>query len=97
MNDIQNVCSQDCQLIQYADDTVIYASHKSLSEAKKLVEKEASILSKYFDTNYLSLNTEKTELPIYHAEEIMTSFGYIPCSCLALANLSFVSNTSIFT
>ena len=65
MNDIQNVCSKDCQLIQYADDTVIYASHKSLSEAKKLVEKEASILSKYFDTNYLSLNTEKTELMIF--------------------------------
>ena len=34
VNDIQNVCSKDCQLIQYADDTVIYASHKSLSDAK---------------------------------------------------------------
>ena len=33
--DIQNVCSKDCKLIQYADDTVIYASHKSLSDAKK--------------------------------------------------------------
>ena len=52
-------------MIQYPDDTVIYASNKKVNEAKILVEKEISIFYEYFQSNHLSLKTGKTELMIF--------------------------------
>ena len=49
-------------IIQYADDTFIFCSGKTISEPKFILEKSIAILILFFKKNELSVNESKTEI-----------------------------------
>ena len=55
----------DCQLIQYADDTMVYAAHKDENIAIQNLEKNIKNLVTYSERHRLTINADKTEFIIF--------------------------------
>ena len=53
------------ELIQNADDTVIFTSGDSIEKSKNQLSSCAMKLTSYFKEHQLSLNASKTELKIF--------------------------------
>ena len=53
--------SLNCEVIMYADDTVIYYSHKSITEIEKYVNSDAQHIHKWLIENCLILNPKKAK------------------------------------
>jgi len=54
----------------FADDTNLYCSIKSLEQLLRTVERELTVLKKWFDINELSSNYGKTKFIIFHNRQI---------------------------
>ena len=66
VNDMENVNDDNqCKIIQYADDTMIFCSHEEPEKAKSAVEKIIQKLVLYFETHQLTINAEKTEFILF--------------------------------
>jgi len=59
INDIVHV-SDLISLILYADDTNIFLANRSLSQLINIINEELKLISQWFQTNRLSLNSNKT-------------------------------------
>ena len=57
-NDFED-CLSRCNVLQFADDTVIYVSSKSVSEIETSLNIELSAISNYLKTNDLIINLKK--------------------------------------
>ena len=59
--------SLNCKVLMYADDTVIYYSHKSISEIEKCINADANRINQWMNENCLILNPKKgkTEFIIF--------------------------------
>ena len=54
------------KVIHFADDTSLIIKHKSLKKLKNLINKDLKFLCNWLQANFISLNTKKTELVIFH-------------------------------
>ena len=52
--------------ILYADDTCVLLRSTDLSKLVKLISSEQNLLSKWFKSNIISLNTGKTFYMVFH-------------------------------
>ena len=50
---------KNSNMIQYADDTVIYLGHKNVNEISKLLNEDLDLISTYFNENELLMNLKK--------------------------------------
>ena len=65
VNDMIKSISNDCQLLQYADDTMTYASHKDENRAIQHLECNVKYLVEFFERHGLTINADKTEFIIF--------------------------------
>ena len=65
-NDISTVVSK-CQIVKYADDTVLFYSHKEIENIEQVLNEEFSYVAKWLEENELIVNTKKgkTEIMIF--------------------------------
>ena len=59
---MENVNDNQCKIIQYADNTMIFCSHEEPEKAKSAVEKIVQKLVLYFETHQLTINAEKNRI-----------------------------------
>lgn len=52
-------CLQNCKTIQFADDTVIYISEKSIAEVQTKLNEDLAQIASYLQTNELIINLKK--------------------------------------
>ena len=55
---------KDSECIQFADDTILVFTHKSLNYLRFSIEKELSIVQDWFNANKLMLNVDKSVLTV---------------------------------
>ena len=65
VNDMSKAISNDCQLLQYADDTMTYASHKDENQAIQCLENDVNHLVHFFESHGLTINADKTEFIVF--------------------------------
>ena len=65
VNDMSKAISNDCELLQYADDTMTYASHKDENQAIQRLENDVNHLVHFFESHGLTINADKTEFIIF--------------------------------
>ena len=66
MNYLHRVIDSDnCQVIQYADDTFLYSSHTNENIAGSYLEKNFEKLCYYFQSRQLMMNNKKTEYIVF--------------------------------
>ena len=65
-NDLGSVLSQ-CKIIKYADDTVIFFSHKDLKTIELVLNEEFENVSRWLESNELIINKKKgkTEIMVF--------------------------------
>ena len=67
VNDMKDDTDVNSNIIQYADDTFIFRSGKTISESKLHLEKSIANLILFFRKNELNVNESKTEFIIFGA------------------------------
>ena len=60
INDLGNALSK-CKVQLYADDTIIYFSHKDVKVASSMVQSDLDCLSNWCNANQLTVNAQKTK------------------------------------
>lgn len=86
-------CLQDCQMLMYADDTVLFFSHSSTKTIEEKLSHEGTKLFNWFADNNLVLNLKsgKTELVIYGTSQKLKTQP--PCSLEILhSSINCVTN-----
>ena len=65
-NDAASVLSK-CRIVKYADDTMIYYSHKDIKEVEKVLNNDFASLTSWLEQNELVVNKkkDKTEVMIF--------------------------------
>ena len=61
VNDMQQSVMENCNLIQYADDTMISSSHNDLTTARYKLQRTIERLVNFFESHQLTINANKTE------------------------------------
>ena len=61
VNDMQQSVKENCNLIQYADDTMISSSHNDLTTARNKLQQTIERLVNFFESHQLTINANKTE------------------------------------
>ena len=56
--------SKSCKIITYANDTVLYYSHKDMKEIKKVLSQDLCTVSKWLQENELVLNLKKRKTEV---------------------------------
>ena len=59
-NDLRDQIDKNCEVVQYADDTLLLASAPIQRECKTIIEKNVILLTKFFTSLKLQLNPSKT-------------------------------------
>ena len=72
INDLQNVLSSECEIVQYADDTFIFCNDKDSGKAKQMLERFIINVIDYFEKHQLVVNKDKTEYIIFSRNKSMT-------------------------
>ena len=62
---IQEAATNNCKIVQYADDTIIYASSLNPSMAAIRIQRTTKMLEKYFQKWGLNINGPKSRLKIF--------------------------------
>ena len=65
VNDLRYQIDKNCEVVQYADDTLLLASSPIQQECKTFIEKNVILLTKYFTSLKLQLNPSKTEFILF--------------------------------
>ena len=65
VNDMQQMIGETSELVQYADDTMIYTSHGNIEEAISLLENEIDKLIHFCQCHRLTVNAIKAEFIIF--------------------------------
>ena len=61
VNNMVEKIDNSCNLVQYADDTMIFTSNKDVYDSLKALEKNILHLERYFESHLLTINASKTE------------------------------------
>ena len=65
INDLRDQIDKNCEVVQYADDTLLLASAPIQRECKTIIEKKVVLLTKYFTSLKLQLNLSKFEFILF--------------------------------
>ena len=65
VNSMRKSVSNNCQLVQYADDTMIYSAHQDENQAIQNVEENVKDQVHFFECHRLTINADKTEFIIF--------------------------------
>ena len=65
INDLRDQIDKKCEVVQYADETLLLASAPIQRECKTIIEKKVILLTKYFKRLKLQLNPSKTEFILF--------------------------------
>ena len=65
INHLRDQIDKNCEVVQYADDTLLLASAPIQRECKTIIEKNVILLTKYFTSLKLQLNPSKTEFILF--------------------------------
>ena len=60
-NDLTNII-KNCEIVMYADDTILYISHKNYKSSFKGLQEDLNSLSKWCIENNIMANTDKTKI-----------------------------------
>ena len=68
---------KDVGICNFADDTTTYISDESLENVLKLLENNSMLAIRWFENNYMKLNTDKCRLivPWYKHEQVWVNIG----------------------
>jgi hypothetical protein len=69
INDIKNY-KFNGDIFNYADDTIIFFSHKDLAIAAQKVQQDINLITKYFHNNYIHLNNKKTQTIVFRNSKL---------------------------
>ena len=58
-------CLEHCQVVMYADDTVIYFSANCCQNIEHHLNADLANLAEWFNNNYLTLNTSKSKFVLF--------------------------------
>ena len=61
MNDIENFVTQECQVVQFADDTILFTCNSDPAKSKQDLEINLQRISQYLEMNELTMNAAKTD------------------------------------
>ena len=64
VNNLAN-CLENCQVVMYADDTVIYFSANCCHTIEYHLNADLTNLAEWFNNNYLTLNTSKSKFVLF--------------------------------
>ena len=64
VNDLLN-CLEHCQVVMYADDTVIYFSANGCQNIEYHLNADLANLAEWFNNNYLTLNASKSKFLLF--------------------------------
>ena len=67
VNDLPN-CLEHCQVVMYADDTVIYFSANCCQNIEYHLNADLANLTEWFNKNYLTLNTSKSKFVLFGSD-----------------------------
>ena len=73
INDITKYISEECRIIQYADDCLIYSANPKPDIAFENLQICLEKLENYFRSNQLTLNASKTEFICFSTPKITVS------------------------
>ena len=65
INNLRDQIDKNCEVVQYADDTLLLASAPIQQEFKTILEKKVILLTKYFTNLKIQLNSSKTEFILF--------------------------------
>ena len=65
VNDMQHEVQNDCNLLQYADDTMVFKSDSNIDKAIASLEQNVKKLVFFFESHRLTINAGKTEFIIF--------------------------------
>ena len=74
VNNMIERIDNSCNLVQYADDTMIFTSNKNVYDSLKALEKNIRALERYFESHLLTINASKTEFIVFskpHKNRVM--------------------------
>ena len=63
MDDLLDVV-QDCSIRLYADNIMLYVSHRDLAKLSKIIERDLYNISRWITSNSLKMNVVKTQLMV---------------------------------
>ena len=68
---------KDVGICNFADDTITYISDESLENVLKSLEKNSMIAIRWFQNNYMKLNTDKCRMIVsgYNHEQVLANIG----------------------
>ena len=65
VNDMQHEVQNDCNLLQYADDTMVFKSDSNIHKAIASPEQNVKKLLIFFESHRLTINAGKSEFIIF--------------------------------
>ena len=60
---------RESECVQFADDTTLVFSHRSIQYLRFIVENELSVVQDWFNANKLTLNIDKSSYLLYHTQK----------------------------
>ena len=64
INDLRTNIPENCEIIQYADDTMLFTADSNLDTACSNIEKGIEKTTEYFQSHFFEVNADKTDLLI---------------------------------
>ena len=83
---------ENCNLIQCADDTMIFSSHNNLTEARNNLQQTIENLVNFFESHQLTINADKTEFICFCKP---SKIDFTRNHTLKVENQIFNSSTSV--
>ena len=62
INDLRSIIPVNCEVVQYADDTLLFTQHENCHRATNQLQQSINIIQQYFDSLSLNLNEKKLSL-----------------------------------
>jgi hypothetical protein len=76
INDMLNIVKH-CEIILYADDTLLYYSSNSVKDIEQCVNEDLHSICKWLDENQLTLNCAKSKFLLFGGNRRLNSFTNI--------------------
>ena len=63
----KNASKSNCHIVKYAEDTLLYFSHKSVEVIERNINEDLATFTSWLETNELNLKKGKTEYMLFGA------------------------------
>ena len=92
-------CLLNCNLLQYADDTVIYVSSKNITDIENRLNEDMTAINHYLETNELIINLKKgkTECVLFGTAKRISTFEVKNQELIVYCNNVRINLTTTYT